>query len=159
MGTEHTMRVCPFRAPLLFLSEDRDNAGSKIESKVMIFDHSTNRYAVSQRLPTDGAHAAEFFEIRSEVDEHEVEEQESSLWLAIANFGDRLGKRYESESTVWRLDHRQTNLFQRVASVPTVGATDWEFFRLVDRTGRTTPFWQCRTRRRAAWYRSDEPCV
>ena len=94
----------------------------------MIFDHSTNRYAVSQRLPTDGAHAAEFFEIRSEVDEHEVEEQESSLWLAIANFGDRLGKRYESASTVWRLDHRHTNLFQRVASVPTVGATDWEFF-------------------------------
>ena len=60
MGRNTRCSVPLFRGHYLFLSEDRDNAGSKIESKVMIFDHSTNRYAVSQRLPTDGAHAAEF---------------------------------------------------------------------------------------------------
>ena len=42
----------------------------------------------AQRLPGDGAHGAELFEAGG------------TAWLAVANFGDRLGKRYAAESTV-----------------------------------------------------------
>ena len=40
-----------------------------------------------QRVPTDGAHGAELFRTAS-----------GSVWLAVANFGDRLGQRYAAES-------------------------------------------------------------
>ena len=102
----HDVECASFRGRhYLFLSEDRDDTGPKIHSKVMLYDSGKARYVEHQRLPTDGAHAAEFFQMWG-AKEGEGEggkgEKESSLWLAIANFGDRMGKRYESESTVWR---------------------------------------------------------
>ena len=95
-----------------------------------------------QAITTDGAHAAEFFVMQQQ------------LFLAIANFGDRHNKRYDSASTVFRymssVSHDLECLsvseggdsvclasnanalgqFQLLASVNTFGATDWEFFQL-----------------------------
>jgi hypothetical protein len=42
-----------------------------------------------QSIPSDGAHGCEFFEF------------DRKLYLFIANFGDRQGKRYDAISTVW----------------------------------------------------------
>jgi hypothetical protein len=57
-------------------------------------------------------------------------------WLAIANFGDRLGAkqagvmpRYEALSSLWRWGTSQGQ-FEKVAEVTTYGATDWEHFHL-----------------------------
>lgn len=76
---------------------------------------AAGRFIEVQRIPTDGAHAAELFEI------------DGTAYLAVANFGDRLGKRYASRSTLWREDEDEKK-FVEVATVPTVGATDWEHF-------------------------------
>ena len=45
----------------------------------------------------------------------------------MANFGDRLGKRYAALSSLWRRD-LHAGQFAKVAEVPTSGATDWEHF-------------------------------
>ena len=106
---------------------------------------------MSQRLPTDGAHAAEFFEIRSEVDEHEVEEQESSLWLAIANFGDRPGNDAECINCVafGPSPYESLSACRQCAYGRQTGS-----FRLMDRTGQPL-LGSVERGRRAAWYRSD----
>jgi len=100
----------------LFLSEDRDHEGSKIQSKILKFDLATHEFKPLQQIPTDGAHAAEFFHGPGD-----------GLYLAVANFGDRLGKRYAAQSSLWRYEE-STGRFELVAEVPTVGATDWEHF-------------------------------
>eukprot|EP00040_Diaphanoeca_grandis_P015610 m.79803 g.79803 ORF g.79803 m.79803 type:complete len:442 (-) comp25250_c0_seq1:298-1623(-) len=101
----------------LFLSEDRDASTPLITSAILKFDSARNEFGVMQRIKTDGAHAAEFFEI------------DGVAWLAVANFGDRLGKRYEALSSVWQYDHTLV-AFVLVAEVTTHGATDWEYFSL-----------------------------
>ena len=54
------------------------------------------RFTAVQAFATDGAHAAEHFR-----------GVEGDDWIAIANFGDRLGKRYSAQSSLWRRRRRQ----------------------------------------------------
>lgn len=59
-----------------------------------VWSRAKGKFVLFQDIPTDGAHAAELFEAQGK------------LWLAVANFGDRQGKRYEAESSVWLLADR-----------------------------------------------------
>eukprot|EP00933_Yihiella_yeosuensis_P007111 TRINITY_DN11201_c0_g1_i2.p1 TRINITY_DN11201_c0_g1~~TRINITY_DN11201_c0_g1_i2.p1 ORF type:complete len:442 (-),score=72.58 TRINITY_DN11201_c0_g1_i2:233-1558(-) len=102
----------------LFLSEDRDQSTSLVNSQILEFNAETELFEVLQKIPTDGAHGAEFFEGPDKVP-----------WLAVANFGDRHGQRYAAESTIWRFnetDHK----FELEHRVKTHGATDWEHFKI-----------------------------
>lgn len=108
-----------------------------------IWNYDLQRYTHLQALPTDGAHAAEFF----------IANQE--LFLAIANFGDRHNRRYDSKSAVYgylrgsgarsdELKECSSNEtpesnnsssisygnFKLLESVNTFGATDWEYFEI-----------------------------
>jgi hypothetical protein len=100
-----------------------------VSSQVLVFAEANRSWVTIQKLPTDGAHGAELFVALG------------SLWLAIANFGDRLGERYEAESTLWRFQPEAAGgddvgrggggvggQFVLAASVTTQGATDWEHF-------------------------------
>ncbi len=73
-----------------------------------------------QSIPTYGAHAAELFEVSG------------SLFLAIANFGDRHGKAYSAESTLWMLTRGggEGDKFELACNINTQGATDFEHFRI-----------------------------
>lgn len=102
----------------LFLSEDRNPETSKTTSGLYTF--TRGRFELLQRIPTDGAHAAELFEGPG-----------GEPFLSIANFGDRLGQRYASRSSVWRRrggDEEEGGLFALVGEIPTQGATDVEHF-------------------------------
>jgi hypothetical protein len=98
----------------LFLSEDRDPDTSKTTSG--LYTLTEGRFQLLQRIPTDGAHAGELFEGPG-----------GEAFLAIANFGDRLGQRYAARSSVWRRG-REGGLFALVVEVQTQGATDVEHF-------------------------------
>lgn len=108
---------------LLFLSEDRSAEDSRIDSALL--EWVGGAYRVVQRVPTDGAHAAELFE-----------GPDGDAFLAVACFGDRLGGRTAARSGVWR---RQQGIgdpsagvppprFELVADVDSWGATDFEHF-------------------------------
>eukprot|EP00759_Apiculatamorpha_spiralis_P033057 PhF_6_TR3424/c0_g1_i2/m.4965 len=112
----------------LFLSEDRNGKTSKITSQVLRLNDKNGLWETIQRIPTDGAHAAEFFILPGQTSSH------PSLYLFVANFGDRLGKRYKAKSTLWRATTTTgtegatvIGAFEKVAEVDTVGATDVEF--------------------------------
>ncbi len=87
----------------LFLSEDRgpdSRLGStpRVESTLYVMGPD-GHFITVQTLPTDGAHAAEHFSAGGQD------------FLAIANFGDRLGSkqagvlpRYEALSSLWQWD-------------------------------------------------------
>ncbi len=76
---------------LLLLSEDRAPHGTRIESTLLRWDAPSRVFALLQRIPTDGAHAAMLFEGPDGAD-----------YCFIANLSDRLGARYASRSTIWR---------------------------------------------------------
>ena len=96
------------------------------------------KFELLQAIESHGAHACEFFEI------------EGSLFLFVANFGDRQAKIYDSFSTIWQLglnseftekqecsstnntchDNYNKFLFHLVGRVSSFGATDGEFFSL-----------------------------
>ena len=124
--------------------------------QIYIWGRAQGLFEHLQAVPTDGAHAAEFFLMGN------------TLFLAIANFGDRQRRRYNAESVVYvyaeaeeaqKFDERRcasdaekscstdehTNSnrsnnithgalssarghFELAASVHTFGATDWEHF-------------------------------
>jgi hypothetical protein len=110
---------------LLLLSEDRAPHGTRIESKLLRWDAPSRAFALLQRIPTDGAHAAKLFEGPDGAD-----------YCFIANFGDRLGARYASRSTLWRRARRpaaQAQPFELVAEVESQGATDAEHFVIAGR--------------------------
>ena len=102
--------------------------------QIYIWNTTTLSYSHLQAVPTDGAHAAEFFIMNQQ------------LFLAIANFGDRHNARYHAESAVYRYvegeysddlnEHSEKQQcllggeFELVTTVNTVGATDWEYFEL-----------------------------
>ena len=115
----HDVEVGKFNSgTFVFLSEDRIESTSKIESSLLIFDPLSNSFKTHQKIPTDGAHAAELFQ-----------GPDNAVYLFIANFGDRLGKRYLSKSTLWRQDSTSLNgQFFKVDSVISYGATDVEHF-------------------------------
>ena len=46
----------------LFLSEDRSDASSRIDSSLLAWDREARRFRPFQKFPTDGAHAAEIFQ-------------------------------------------------------------------------------------------------
>ena len=98
----------------LFLSEDRNDTTPLITSSLLTFNPATTHFDLLQRIPTDGAHAAELFEGPS-----------GAPFLAVANFGDRAGQRYAARSALWRRSGHG-GLFERVAEVRTQGATDVE---------------------------------
>jgi hypothetical protein len=111
----------------LFFSEDRDAKGPEVQSTLLVWDRETHSFVTHQRIPTDGAHGARMFN-----------GPDGAAYLMIANFGDRLGKRYASKSTLWRQRERervssQTSasgipIFEQVAEVASFGATDAEHF-------------------------------
>jgi hypothetical protein len=107
----------------LFFSEDRGTAGPEVESTLLVWDRVTRTFVTHQRIPTDGAHGARMFN-----------GPDGAAYLMVANFGDRLGKRYASKSTLWRQQDRGPDhtsaipTFQRVAEVASYGATDAEHF-------------------------------
>jgi len=105
----------------LFVSEDRDDASSRVSSGLYTLDHATGQYGLLQRIPTDGAHGGELFEGPG-----------GRPYLAIANFGDRQGARYAARSSVWR-GEAGGGPFALVAEVQTQGATDVEHFALSGR--------------------------
>ena len=112
----------------LFLSEDRGpdptiGTTPRVNSTLWVLSDGGQFEAV-QSIATDGAHAAEAFRAGGE------------WWLAIANFGDRLGApkhgikpRYEAQSPLLRWDSAR-GVFVPVAEVKTQGATDLEHFHL-----------------------------
>eukprot|EP00667_Euglena_gracilis_P010937 EG_transcript_11151 len=102
----------------LLLAEDRNATTPRITSQVFLFDPRRRQFAPLQTLPTDGAHGARVFTDRM-----------GQAWLAVANFGDRLGKRYAANSSLWRYAAADGR-FRKAADVPTQGATDWEHFRI-----------------------------
>jgi hypothetical protein len=108
---------------LLFLSEDRSPTSTRIASSLLAWDAAARAFVPRQRIPTDGAHGARLFE-----------GPDGAPHLFVANFGDRLGKRVEARSALWRRRGaaRQPRgaaaSFELVAEVPSFGATDAEHF-------------------------------
>ena len=100
-----------------FVANDRDDSTTRVLSPV---------YAVAgrglprlhQEIPTDGAHGAALLRTR----------RGGRLLLAVANFGDRLGKRYAARSAI--LARNASGLFHPLQEIDTLGATDWEGFRI-----------------------------
>ena len=116
----------------LFLSNDRNLKTPHVPSVLFRWDADSGKFEERARVTTDGAHAAEMFQIKTTqptVSNSNSEETRkgNSVFVAVANFGDRKGNRFASASTVYRLDEKG---LVPVASVPTTGATDWEHFRL-----------------------------
>ena len=75
--------------------------------QVYHFDAGQQRFVYVQEIPTDGAHAAEMFT-----------DLLGWSWLVVGNFGDRLGKRYAANSTLWWFDpHVQK--FMKMLDIPT----------------------------------------
>lgn len=118
----------------LVFSEDRNRDTVLIDSNIYVWNTTTLSYSHMQAIPTDGAHAAEFFIMNQQ------------LFVAIANFGDRHNARFEAVSSVYRFvlggsasddkedsDKQQCSIrgkFELQTTVNTVGATDWEYFEL-----------------------------
>ena len=103
---------------LLFLSEDRSPASATIESSLLEFSAASGCFELLQKIPTDGAHAAELFEGPG-----------GRAFLFVANFGDRFGQRYASRSSLWRGHVALVRgAFERMAEVESFGATDAEHF-------------------------------
>jgi len=113
---------------LLFFSEDRNDSTSKVYSQLFSLPlpllsseaeasgaEAGGRFVKVQDLPTDGAHAAEFF----------FSSSPPLLHLAVANFGDRQGERVEAKSSLWLWDDTKAALVPTL-EVETKGATDWE---------------------------------
>jgi hypothetical protein len=100
----------------VFLSEDRSESSSTIESSLLIYNPSSKFFQIHQRIPGDGAHAAELFE-----------GPDGAVYLFIANFGDRLCQRYASFSTLWR-QNGNLGQFEQISRVSSQGATDVEHF-------------------------------
>ncbi len=85
-----------------------------------------------QEFPTRGAHGGDVFV-----------GPDGHVYVFMANFGDRLGKTYVAMSTLWRQRDRWDaaaagnrrwahSSFERVAEVPTFGATDAKAFVMMD---------------------------
>lgn len=126
----------------LFFSEDRNDISSHINSNMFIWDDNINLFIHLQSINTDGAHASELFIINNK------------LFLAIANFGDRQNKRYDSFSSIWEYEEvsitstlkesinddecnsfinitkNNEGLFKLITKIPTYGATDFEYFNI-----------------------------
>jgi len=100
----------------LFLSEDRSEGSSQIHSSLMTWNGGSEGWEVIQKLPGDGAHAAEIFQ-----------GPDGAAYVFVANFGDRLNRRMASRSTLWR-QPRLGAPFEQVADVASQGATDAEHF-------------------------------
>jgi glutathionylspermidine synthase len=98
----------------LFISEDRNEKSSMISSSLYIYDR--NQFQLKQVISTDGAHASEYF---INID--------NDLYLAIANFGDRLNNRYDSLSKIYKWNNLLNEMIM-VAQIQTQGATDFEHF-------------------------------
>lgn len=105
----------------LFFAEDRDDASPRIESSVLVWVPAKRAFEPLQTIPTDGAHGGKFFV-----------GPDGAAYLAIANFGDRHGQRYEARSEVWRKGRGDAR-FALFAGVDTHGATDVEHFVLAGR--------------------------
>lgn len=60
-----------------------------------LWSSEKGEYELLQKLQTDGAHAAELFEV------------DGRVFLCVANFGDRQNKRYESRSTIWEFTEEE----------------------------------------------------
>ena len=100
----------------LFMSEDRVEETPKINSQLFVLDDKvpSGLFVKVQDISTDGAHAAELFVSKN-----------SQLFLAVANFGDRLGGRILSMSSLFRWTDGRMVLQQDIGSF---GATDFEHF-------------------------------
>ena len=105
----------------LFFSEDRNDKTSVIESQLFTIDLESREVVQVQAIPTDGAHGSELFVA-----------SDGSLNLAVANFGDRQGRRYASESTLWRWDVVLSMMVKKI-EFATQGPTDVEHFCLNSR--------------------------
>ena len=101
-----------------FIANDRDDRTTRVRSPVYAVS-AGGRFRLIQEIPTDGAHGAALLRTRG-----------GRLLLAIANFGDRLGKRYAADSTV--LARNASGRFHPIQNIATLGATDWEAFRMGD---------------------------
>eukprot|EP01051_Picozoa_sp_SAG22_P014675 SAG22_NODE_1817_length_3516_cov_34.397425_2_plen_208_part_00 len=113
----------------MLFAEDRSDSTTKVESRIWVLDEAAaggdGQWVLRQGLLTDGAHGAEHFETVDGV--HHI---------AVANFGDRLGKRYKAQSTIWRCSSSATGTgaggtggqYELVQEVETQGATDCEHF-------------------------------
>ena len=118
----HDAEIGQFKTgTFVFLSEDRSDSSSTIDSSLLVFNPSTRLFQLHQRIPSDGAHAAELFE-----------GPDGAVYLFIANFGDRLGQRYASFSTLWRQESSSggggQGQFIQIDQVASQGATDVEHF-------------------------------
>jgi len=106
----------------LFFSEDRSAHGPKVSSSLLIWSSQELKFIVHQRIATDGAHGARLFE-----------GPDGAAYLMIANFGDRLGEKYKSSSTLFRQTIQGlSGKFEQVAQVTSFGATDAEHFVIND---------------------------
>lgn len=139
----HDIEMMQFHDSELYMaiSEDRSDKSSEIQSHIykLRWIESTVEAAVTtygdvsietradsttttpmfelvQAIPTNGAHASEFFIL------------DDTLLLAVANFGNRHLKRIDAMSSVWALT--ENGSFELVFEVPTRGATDWEYFEM-----------------------------
>jgi len=106
----------------LFFSEDRSAQGPKVDSSLLIWSAADRKFNLHQRIATDGAHGACLFE-----------GPDRAAYLMIANFGDRLGEKYEASSALWRQTHKgPTGMFEQVSQVTSFGATDAKHFVIDD---------------------------
>ncbi len=102
-----------------FVANDRDDSTTRVLSPVYAVP-GRGAPRLHQEIPTDGAHGAALLLTR----------RGGRLLLAVANFGDRLGKRYAARSAI--LARNASGLFHPLQEVDTLGATDWEGFRIGD---------------------------
>ena len=86
-----------------------------VESEIFLHRQNDSTFQFMASVPTDGAHGAEFFETYNN----------KKAILAIANFGNRNQKRYQSDSKVCEFPQ-----VKNCQHIRTHGATDMEHFRL-----------------------------
>eukprot|EP00854_Cymbomonas_tetramitiformis_P016985 gene16985-20189_t len=100
-----------------FISSERDDSYPHLDSSLYAYDEKKGKFALHQNIPTDGAHAAKYFEAAQ------------NSWLAVANFGDRQRKRFKAESALFKWNSK-TLKFEEHQKFMTFGATNFEYFRI-----------------------------
>lgn len=100
-----------------FISSERDDSYPHLDSSLYVYNEKKGKFVLHQTIPTDGAHAAKYFEAAQ------------NSWLAVANFGDRQRKRFKAESALFKWNSK-TLKFEEHQKFMTFGATNFEYFRI-----------------------------
>ena len=100
-----------------FLAVAKYSDGVNIKSTSVIYKFSQGTFQLHQDIPTQGGYDMRYFKVGNK------------HFLAVANAFD--GETTNVNSFIYKWDEK-SSMFQKHQGVPTIAATDWEFFQVKD---------------------------